>query len=73
MRGGENGWLAFLGLALLAALLTLDCHDRHGVDEDGGDDDEIGSIGKNDDCFSDALASLALMIVSDSQTHFPKY
>ena len=49
------------------------CHDRHGVDEDGGDDDEIGSIGKNDDCFSDALASLALMIVSDSQTHFPKY
>ena len=27
------------------------CHDRHGVDEDGGDDDEIGSIGKNDDCF----------------------
>ena len=22
------------------------CHDRHGVDEDGGDDDEIGSIGK---------------------------
>ena len=49
------------------------CHDRHGVDEDGGGDDEIGSIGKNYDCFSDALASLALMIVSDSQTHFPKY
>ena len=44
-----------------------------GVDEDGGDDDEIGSIGKNYDFFSDALAFLALMIVSDSQTHFPKY